>query len=62
MPRFYVTVGPRDPAEHPGAPSPTWVVDAADEDAARDKAELAYRRRNPSVRELRLRIRPDVRP
>jgi hypothetical protein len=58
MPRYYVTVGPQSPEEHPGPPnpSPTWVVDAADEDAARDQAEVSYRRSHPGVGTLRLRL------
>ena len=59
MPRYYVTVGPEDPAEHPGAVTPTWALDAADEDAARDRAELAYRRDHPEVQRLRVRVTPE---
>jgi hypothetical protein len=56
MARYYVTVGPESRDDHPSAGSPTWVVEAADEGAARDRAEVAYRRRYPEVRYLRLRL------
>jgi hypothetical protein len=56
MPRYYVTVGPETDEEHTSADSPTLVVDAADEDAARDKVEVRYRRDHPGVRRVRLRV------
>ena len=56
MPRYYVTVAPESREEHPGAPGPTWIVDAPTEDAASDHAEVVYRRENPTVEKLRIRI------
>jgi hypothetical protein len=58
MPRYYITVHPKSRAEHPFAPAPTYVVDAANEDAARDKAEVRYRRSHADVERLSLRITP----
>ena len=57
MPRFYVTVGPESRDEHPLAAAPTWLIEAANEDAARDKAELRYRRSHPDIERLRVRLR-----
>jgi hypothetical protein len=56
MPRYLITVGPEVWDDHPDAPSPTWVVEAADEAAARDRAEVMYRRDHPEVHKLRLRV------
>jgi hypothetical protein len=53
---FYITVAPASRADHPLAPAPTWVVEAADKDAARNKAEASYRRLHPEVDRLRLRL------
>lgn len=58
MPVFYVTVAPESRDQHPFAAAPTWVIEAGDEDAARDKAELRYRRRHPQIERLRVRVRP----
>ena len=62
MPRFYVTVGPQSRTEHPFAPAPTWVVDAADEDAASHTAETLDRLSNPDVEPIRLRLTPASAP
>jgi len=58
MPRYYVTIGPEAPDQHPTAGSPTWIIDAAEVDAARYRAEATYRRSNPNVVLLRLRVTP----
>jgi hypothetical protein len=58
MPRYYVTVAPESPDGHPGAPAPTRVIDAPNEEAARDHAEVAYRRAHPTVEQLRIRVTP----
>ncbi len=56
MPRYFVTVGPESAAEHPGAPTPTWLIEAGDEGAARDHAEVRYRRAHAEVEHVRLRV------
>ncbi len=56
MPRFYVTIGPESTEEHVAVPSPTWIVDATDSNAASDHAEVAYRRAHPEVQRLRIRL------
>jgi hypothetical protein len=58
VPHYYVTIGPEDHDQHPSAPAPTWIIDAADEDAARDHAEVMYRRDHPEVAKLRIRLSP----
>jgi hypothetical protein len=56
VPHYYVTIGPEDRERHPDAPTPTWIVDAADEDAASDHAEATYRRDHAEVAKLRVRV------
>lgn len=56
--RYLVTVGPENREEHPLASSPTWLIEATDEEAARDRAELMYRRRHPEVARVRVRLTP----
>jgi hypothetical protein len=56
--RYVVTVGPESREEHPLASAPTWLIEAADEETARDKAELMYRRLHPEVARVRVRLTP----
>jgi hypothetical protein len=56
MLQFYVTVGPELRADDPIAPTATWLIEAADEQAALDKAEVRYRRSHPDADPLRLRL------
>jgi hypothetical protein len=58
VPHYCVTIGPEHPEQYSGAPTPTWIIDAADEAAARDHAEVMHRRDHPEVAALR--IRPTV--
>ena len=56
MPRYYITVGPQTQTGNVHAPAPTWVVDAADEEAARNQVETLYRLSNPEVDQIRIRV------
>jgi hypothetical protein len=58
MPRYYITVGPQFREECPSACRPTWIIDAADESAARDRAEVTYRRSYLDVLHVGVRVTP----
>jgi hypothetical protein len=56
----YVTVGPnftRAPADEP---TRSWVLDAADEEAATSQAAAVYRNLHPDVGSLRVRATPAI--
>jgi hypothetical protein len=56
VPRYYITIGPQSRTDNAFAPAPTWVVDAADEEAARNQTETLYRLSNPEVDQIRIRV------
>ena len=61
--RYAVTVEPKVNEAHPDARPVRATIDADDKDEALARAEIAYRRMHPAVRQLRMsvvRVRPPV--